>query len=46
VVEVRGVEPLSENNFTERSPGAGGHCGRRCRPVPLTAGRPSRLPVR
>ena len=24
MVEVRGVEPLSENNFTQRSPGAGG----------------------
>lgn len=28
MVEVRGVEPLSENNFTEFSPGADGYCGR------------------
>jgi len=44
VVEVRGVEPLSENNFTQRSPGADGYCGRS--PIPLLAGKPSRLPVR
>jgi len=46
VVEVRGVEPLSENNSTGPSPGADGYCGRQIRPVPLPAGKPSRLPVR
>ena len=45
VVEVRGVEPLSENNFTRYSPGADGYFRRRYRPVPLLAGKPSRLPV-
>ena len=46
MVEVRGVEPLSENNFTELSPGADGYFGRRDRPVPLRTGKPSRLRVR
>lgn len=46
MVEVRGVEPLSENNFTGCSPGADGHCGRLIRPVPLPRGRPSRRAVR
>ena len=46
LVEVRGVEPLSENNSTGCSPGADGYCGRRYRPVPLPEGKPSRLPVR
>ena len=45
LVEVRGVEPLSENHFTEFSPGAVGYCGRRYRPVPLTAGKPTRRQV-
>ena len=46
LVEVRGVEPLSENNFTGLSPGADGYLGRRYRPVPLPLGKPSRLAVR
>ena len=46
LVEVRGVEPLSENNSTGCSPGAGGYSGRRYRPVPLPAGKPPRRPVR
>ena len=46
LVEVRGVEPLSENNSTGLSPGAGDYCGRRDRPVPLPPGKPPRLPVR
>lgn len=46
LVEVRGVEPLSENNFTGCSPGADGHCGRLIRPIPLPRGRPSRRGVR
>ena len=43
LVEVRGVEPLSENNSTGPSPGADGYLGRRYRPVPLPLGKPSRL---
>ena len=46
LVEVRGVEPLSENNFTGLSPGADGYFGRRYRPVPLPLGKPSRPAVR
>ena len=46
MVEVRGVEPLSENNFTGLSPGADGYLGRRYRPVPLPPGKPSRPAVR
>ena len=46
LVEVRGVEPLSENNSTGLSPGAGDYSGRRDRPVPLPPGKPPRLPVR
>jgi len=46
VVEVTGVEPVSENHFMGISPGADGYCGRRYRPVPLTVGKPSRPQVR
>ena len=46
MVEMRGVEPLSESNFTALSPGAVGYCGRRYRPVPLPAGKPTRRQVR
>ena len=42
MVEVRGVEPLSENNSTGLSPGADGYFRRRYRPVPLPIGKPSR----
>jgi len=45
LVEVRGVEPLSENNFTGFSPGADGYSGRLSRPVPLPSDKPSRLLV-
>ena len=46
MVEVRGVEPLSESTLTGLSPGADGYSGRRDRPVPLAPGKPSRLEVR
>ena len=46
VVEVRGVEPLSENKFTGCSPGADGYCGQRYCPVPLPIGKPSCLQVK
>ena len=42
LVEVTGVEPVSENHFTEFSPGAVGYCGRRYRPVPFAIGKPTR----
>ena len=46
LVEVRGVEPLSENHSAGPSPGADDSSGRRYRPVPLPTGLPSCLPVR
>lgn len=46
MVEVTGVEPVSENHFMGISPGADGYCGRRYRPVPLAVGKPSRPQVR
>ena len=46
LVEVRGVEPLSENNSTGFSPGADGYCEGPDPSVPLPAGKPSRLQVR
>ena len=46
MVEVRGVEPLSENNSTGFSPGADGYCEGPDPSVPLPAGKPSRLQVR
>ena len=42
MVEVRGVEPLSESTLTGLSPGADGYCGSLALPVPVTLGKPSR----
>ena len=46
MVEAGGVEPPSENASTGTSPGADGYCGSLSLPVPITAGKSSRLRFR
>ena len=46
LVEMRGVEPLSESTSSGCSPGADGYFGSPKLPVPLTEGKPTRPQVR